>query len=115
MTAFVSKLGVTDGNKERVARTPRQDFSIKVSNHSRGRRMTSSHRLAHNFADDEYSDAHDADSEGSSDSSERFEFDVLEREGYDRIIENISGQHQDHFARQVCNHLEVFESLAPGR
>ena len=69
------------------------------------------------MSEDEHSDAHDADSEGSSDSSGLFGFDVVQRQGYDKIIETISGggQHQDDFAEQVCSHLEIFESLTPGR
>lgn len=91
-----------------------KDFSIKTSENS-VRRITSSHNFSH-LAEEDYSDDHDADSEGSSDSSELFEFDVYEREGYDKIIQQVTGaEHQDDFARQVCHQLEVFEFLTPGR
>lgn len=61
-------------------------------------------------------DNHDADSTLSSDSSELFEFDVYEREGYDKIVATvIGGADQDDYAKQVCNQLELFESLSPGR
>lgn len=46
------------------------------------------------MAEEEYDEAHDADSEGSSDSSEQFEFDVYEREGYDKIIQTVAGAEQ---------------------
>lgn len=95
--------------------THKKDFSIRTTENSNSRRVASSNNLSHLAGDDD-SDAHDADSEGSSDDEELFEFDVYEREGYDRIIQAVSGgQHQDDFARQVCRHLELFESLAPGR
>mmetsp|Transcript_7744 Transcript_7744/g.21572 ORF Transcript_7744/g.21572 Transcript_7744/m.21572 type:complete len:1190 (+) Transcript_7744:283-3852(+) len=56
----------------------------------------------------------DADSEGSSE--DLYEFDVYEREGFDKIMETVSGtaQHND-FAQQMCTYLEIFESLSPGR
>ena len=54
-----------------------------------------------------------------SDASTVFAFDVYEREGFDQIMRTVSGgattQEQDSFARNVCDYLEVFESLTPGR
>jgi hypothetical protein len=46
------------------------------------------------MAEEEYDEAQDADSEGSSGSSELFEFDVYEREGYDKIIQTVAGAEQ---------------------
>jgi hypothetical protein len=114
--AFVTKLSIADGAQPDTTVAPHiRDFSIKTSENSNARRVTSSNNLTQMAAGDDESDAHDADSEGSSD-SELFEFDVYEREGYDKIIQAVSGgQHQDDFARQVCRHLELFESLTPGR
>lgn len=119
LSAFVTKLNNVEGHVETsVASHPRNAFSIRTSENSNPKRITSSNNLSQMAADDDdddESDAHDADSEGSSD-SELFEFDVYEREGYDKIIQTVSGgQHQDDFARQVCRHLELFESLSPDR
>lgn len=116
--AFVTKLSTSSGTQAEtsVAAHQRQDFSIRTSENSNNKRVTSSNNLAQLAGDaDDESEAHDADSEGSSD-SELFEFDVYERDGYDKIIQTVSGgQHQDDFARQVCRHLELFESLCPSR
>ena len=68
-------------------------------------------------ADDNGSDhGADADSEGSS-ASDFFEFDVYEREGFDKIMQTVAGAPQSggDFARHICNYLEIFESLATGR
>ena len=59
----------------------------------------------------------DADSDSSSE-SERFEFDVYEREGYDKIMQTVSGAYglvDADMARNVCSYLEIYESLSPGR
>lgn len=94
----------------------RPDFSIRTSQNSGVKRISSSHSLGHLAHSEDESVAHDADSEASSFSSELFEFDVYEREGYDKVIQTVTGgQHQEDFARQVCNILEIFESLSPGR
>ena len=48
-----------------------------------------------------------------------FAFDVYEREGFDQIMRTVAGsssaEEQEAFARGVCDYLEVFESLSPGR
>jgi hypothetical protein len=58
----------------------------------------------------------DADSEGSSE-SDFLEFDVYEREGFDKIMQTVAGgsHNQTNFARDVCNYLDLFEKLAPDR
>jgi hypothetical protein len=57
----------------------------------------------------------DADSEASS-ISEMVEFDVYERECFDKIMQTVSGTHyQTDHARQVCHYLEIFERLTPSR
>lgn len=60
----------------------------------------------------------DADSEGSSVTNEFLEFDVYEREGFDKIMQTVacggSSQGQD-YAQSICDYLEVFESLTPNR
>jgi hypothetical protein len=57
----------------------------------------------------------DADSDAST-ASELYEFDVYEREGFDKFMQTPSGPaYQGDFARDICNYLEIYESLAPGR
>lgn len=60
-------------------------------------------------------EAEDEDSEAES--VEQYEFDVYEREGYDKIMRTVAygNDDDDEFARQICDVLEVFESLCPGR
>ena len=56
----------------------------------------------------------DADSEASSE--DLYEFDVYEREGFDKIMETVAGNAEAHeFAQHICNYLEIFEKLTPGR
>lgn len=52
-----------------------------------------------------------------AESEEMYEFDVYEREGYDKIMRTVAygNDDDDEFARQICDVLEVFESLCPGR
>lgn len=45
-----------------------------------------------------------------------FEFDVFEREGFDKIMKTVSGgSEREKYAKDVCDMLEVFENLSPGR
>jgi hypothetical protein len=48
--------------------------------------------------------------------SERYEFDVYERQGFDKIMQTVAGSayHGD-TARDICKYLEIYESLSPGR
>lgn len=82
--------------------TPSKKQRSKAKSAQRGRKL------------DNDSD-HDADSEGSS-ASEIYEFDVYEREGFNKIMQTVAGSndHND-FGRLICSYLEVFESLSPGR
>jgi len=61
----------------------------------------------------------DADDSDMSAESEFYEFDVYEREGLDKIMQTVAGgsgqQYSSEFARQLCDYLETFESLAPER
>ena len=48
--------------------------------------------------------------------SERFEFDVYERQGFDKIMQTVAGSaYQGDTARDICKYLEIYESLSPGR
>ena len=60
---------------------------------------------------------HDGSESSSETSAEIFQFDVYEREGFDQIMRTVAGasDEQEAFARSVCDHLEIFESLTPGR
>lgn len=55
---------------------------------------------------------------GFSDNADhdRVEFDVYERQGFDKIMQTVAGSvyHGDS-SRDVCSYLEIFESLTPGR
>jgi hypothetical protein len=58
---------------------------------------------------------HDADSEGSSESG-LFEFDVYERNGVGKLLENSpGGSRRDNVLQRICGYLEIFESLSSGR
>ncbi|GAX17248.1 hypothetical protein FisN_10Lh105 [Fistulifera solaris] len=58
---------------------------------------------------------HDADSEGSSE-SDIFEFDVYERNGVGKLLDNSpGGSRRDDVLHRICGYLEVFESLSTGR
>jgi hypothetical protein len=49
--------------------------------------------------------------------SEVFEFDVFEREGFDKIMRTVAGgsEDTDAYAKEVCDMLELFERLSPDR
>ena len=48
--------------------------------------------------------------------SERYEFDVYERQGFDKIMQTVAGSsYQGDNARDICKYLEIYESLSPGR
>ena len=116
---FVTKLNDdTDGPAESTATVHKErdrDYNIRTSENSPLRRISSSTASFTAMNQQANGSDHDADSEGSSE-SELFEFDVYEREGFDKIMQTVAGsQVGDDFARQICSYLEVFESLSPGR
>ena len=48
--------------------------------------------------------------------SERYEFDVYERQGFDKIMQTVAGSaYQGDNSRDICKYLEIYESLSPGR
>jgi len=112
-TAFVTKLNtdaeVPAGDDEAAAATNNCDFAA----HSGGRavqRMTSQLNVKE--------DVEGGNEEASeAESEEMCEFDVYEREHYDKIMRTVAygNDDDDEFARQICDVLEVFESLCPGR
>jgi hypothetical protein len=87
------------------------DFSIKTSENSTVRRICSTTSMHDQTVDN----GADADSEGSS-ASDMLEFDVYEREGFDKIMQTVAGGYdQSHLARDVCDYLETYEKLASDR
>jgi Ion transport protein len=71
--------------------------------------------------DDERSSASlekDSSTVSAASSEEVFSFDIYEREGFDQIMQTVTGSsdaEQETFARNVCHYLEMFESLTNGR
>jgi len=115
--SFVTK--INEDSDEILDTTPnvarREALGIGLDNNSERRSVSrSGNGASRPDRLDSDSDA-DADSEGSS-GSEFLEFDVYEREGFDKIMQTVScGAHDTNFAQKVCDYLEIFESLAPGR
>jgi len=95
-----------------------KEFIIDSSSDRPGKRVSSSTRIPKNSrGKSAYS--RDDDDEQSEDSSrtELYEFDVYEREGFDKIMQTVAGvsHYEVDIARQVCHYLEIFESLSPDR
>jgi hypothetical protein len=104
--AFVTKLedgSVDDQDEVAVTRQKERDFKIDTSGKS-------IRRLAAMGGLDESN--HSARSQ-----SEVFEFDVFEREGFDKIMRTVAGgsEDTDAYAKEVCDMLELFERLSPDR
>jgi len=103
------------GSKCSPARSPADSM------HGSSSRGSKSKMRQHNLYANDGSEAGDADSEGDSDgSNEFFEFDVFEREGFDKIMQTVAcgtNYNSDHgdFAQNICDYFEIFESLTPGR
>jgi two pore calcium channel protein len=126
--SFVTKLddGGADGSAEATTTVQKgRGFSILTSENASVRLVSSSSNMLgtkktktkiQQKPNDNGSDGDDADSEASSE-SEFFQFDVYEREGIDKIMQTIGGSPQSggDFARHICNYLEIFERLSPGR
>ena len=108
--SFVTKLDEShEGPLEVTAKVHKErDFNILTSESTRSvKRMPS----ASEFNEDRGADA---DSEESS-ISEFYEFDVFEREGFDKIMQTVAGASNEDLARNLCHYLEVFEKMTPGR
>jgi hypothetical protein len=88
------------------------DNNARAPVNNRAARLSSSASIPDHVSDH----GADADSEASSD-SDFLEFDVYEREGVDKIMQSVASgfYNQSNTAREVCDYLEVFEKLAPGR
>jgi len=121
--AFVTKIDEgrrethSDDDDDKHIRERNGDFSIKTSEKSEVKRISRGLKELSEPADEEPFLAEDVSAQ--SPASTVFAFDVYEREGFDQIMRTVAGgnmaEDQDSFARSVCDYLEVFESLAPGR
>lgn len=110
--SFVTKMEEkTEGDGE-VSTTKQKERDFSIVSERPLRRVTSAVAGSANDSDTEGDHNGDADSEASSD---LFEFDVYERQGFDTIMQAVSGAHTPDFAQQLCSYLDVFESLSPGR
>ena len=112
---FVTKLDDSASGHQESMTTVQKDrdfnFMSKDKSVEKGRSDGVNEKNSKNASVDKGADA---DSEGSSE--DLYEFDVYEREGFDKIMETVAGTSQNNdFAQQMCNYLEIFESLSPGR
>ncbi len=93
------------------------DFSIKTGESAEVKRISRGLKEISEPGDDDPFVAEDLSAQSTA--SAVFAFDVYEREGFDQIMRTVAGgnatEEPDSFARSVCDYLEVFESLAPGR
>ena len=118
MTAFFVQAFVTKLDDETVA-SPANAHKVlqhhKSSDVSLRPSENASVRISSSTTSSVHDHGADADSEGSSD-SEFLEFDVYEREGFDKIMQTVAGVSSSQaIARDICDYLEIFEKLAPDR
>eukprot|EP00978_Attheya_sp_CCMP212_P000972 scaffold2035_cov53-Attheya_sp.AAC.1 len=68
-------------------------------------------RVAVMTEDDESSDSSDLDNDNAS------QFQIYERQGFEKIMQTVAGgsDSDGEYAKQVCDVLEIFEGLTPGR
>jgi len=93
----------------------RESSDLGFNIHDAQRRKSMSTRSPSSSHAREHDNGSDADSEGSS-GNEYLEFDVYEREGFDKIMQTVAcGTHDRNFAQHICDYLEIYESLTPGR
>lgn len=96
------------------------DFNIKTGENATPKRISSARGLTE-LSEPLEEEPFMASDEVSvkSESSNAFAFDVYEREGFDQIMRTVAGgantEEQEVFARSVCDYLEIFENLTPGR
>lgn len=106
-----------DGNDDKFQRQRGNDFSIKTSEKTDVKRISRGLHELSEPADEEPFQSEDLSAKSAA--STVFAFDVYEREGFDQIMRTVAGgnttEEPDSFARSICDYLEVFESLAPGR
>ena len=105
-----------------------RDFVIQTGENTNVKRISSGINLSQLAETEDEDNGDDGPNNGkggdaeslanSSCSTEIFTFDVYEREGFDQIMKTVAGSsdaREEAFARSVCDYLEIFESLTPGR
>eukprot|EP00543_Licmophora_paradoxa_P009629 CAMPEP_0202478286 /NCGR_PEP_ID=MMETSP1360-20130828/94381_1 /ASSEMBLY_ACC=CAM_ASM_000848 /TAXON_ID=515479 /ORGANISM="Licmophora paradoxa, Strain CCMP2313" /LENGTH=456 /DNA_ID=CAMNT_0049105563 /DNA_START=1162 /DNA_END=2532 /DNA_ORIENTATION=+ len=108
--AFVTKLNEGDkGHNEVVTSThKRKEFMIDSSRGYISKTISSS---------TVFDEDRESGSRRSADSTS-VEFEVFEKEGFDKIMRTVAGgeeEEDDDFAKELCKILEIFESLSPTR
>jgi hypothetical protein len=110
--SFVTKMeDKTEGEGE-VSTTQQKERDFSIVSERPLRRIASQHAGSSNHESDSDDNV---DTVGSEGSSGFYEFDIYERQGFDTIMQAVSGGQSPHFAQQICGFLEIFESLSPGR
>ena len=119
----MTKLG-DSGNENHEGQPPasapkNRDFGFQTVENTNVKRISSARNINEVLEESDEEPQWNAEghSVGSSCSTEIFQFDVYEREGFDQIMRTVAGSpdENDTFARSVCDYLEIFESLTPGR
>lgn len=120
MTKIEDHLDFHD-EEDHLSSRPRADMSIKTGENTNVKQTSSTQGLTElsEPADEDPFMASDDISAHSNTSTVLFAFDVYERGGFDQVMRTVagssSGEEQETFAKNVCDYLEIFESLAPGR
>jgi hypothetical protein len=114
LTAFFVQSFVAKIDDESKMESHRE-FSIRTSENSSVRRISSFASLA-GIASGSEADNSDSSESNSIEENDSIEFDVYEREGFDKIMQTVAGvSYESDFARNLCDYLGVYESLAPER
>ena len=110
--SFVTKMEDKSEGEGEVSTTKQKERDFNIVSERPLRRVTSvAGGSAH---DSDTEDDHNGDSHSES-SSDLYEFDIYERQGFDTIMQAVSGAQSPDFSQQICGYLEIFESLSPGR
>ena len=104
-------------NRQPSHKSKSVDMSIRTSENSPIKRLTSSSNLRYD-SDTLRGSLGDTGSDANSyASADLVEFDVYEREGFDKIMQTVTGVagHSTDIARDLSKYLEIYEHLSPGR
>eukprot|EP00934_Nitzschia_sp_Nitz4_P007132 Nitzschia sp. Nitz4//scaffold69_size99277//19473//23043//NITZ4_004622-RA/size99277-augustus-gene-0.1-mRNA-1//1//CDS//3329556682//7122//frame0 len=123
--SFVTKIEESKhelGDEDMAKTTSKSEFSVHTGESSYVKHTAGTGDLKKMSEPEETDPILSADDQslGSTASTEVFTtFDVYEREGFDQIMRTVAGgataEEQEAFAKSVCDYLEIFESLSPGR
>lgn len=110
--SFVTKMEEKSEGEGEVSTTKQKERDFSIVSERPLRRVTSAVGNSNHESDSE----NDRDGSVLSDgSSGLYEFDIYERQGFDTIMQAVSGAQSPYFAQQICGFLEIFESMSPGR